>query len=338
LSEPRQRTDAWLIGGAGRSGKTTLANVLAESSASVAGFPLEGVFHVYLQRRFPFFRHQRARLLHEYLNRPRYMDAGRTQVEYPINYFDCDEAEIIRNLPESIDNPIALFGWLLDRYAASSDRTGWAVFDLLPELRYSTYRNLIPGIRLAVMRRDPEEAIAEGLFWRTYPDAPPDRGRRFKNMLFQWSLSRAMTRAHVGQFGDDVVEFSFNKLLAGDDDEQERLAAIFDMKRDSVKNAFGFSPPYEFRTDTGFRGPDGDWRQLLTESEIEHIAAAVAGQSLYPDLRVLLSLAPRLPALSRSTGDFVIYPGTNTVRRLNAVRQRIADAAAGIRLTMDAHS
>jgi hypothetical protein len=77
VTTSQQDSGAWLIGGAGRSGKTTLYNVLAANSRSVAGFPLEGVFHVYLQRRFPFFRQQRRRLMHEYLTRLRYMDAAR---------------------------------------------------------------------------------------------------------------------------------------------------------------------------------------------------------------------------------------------------------------------
>ena len=326
-----RHSGSWLIGGAGRSGKTTLANVLAANSQSVAGFPLEGVFHVYLQRHFPFFRHQRLRLLREYLNRPRYMDAARSRVEYPLDYFDADAESLVGELPETIDNPIALFGWLLDRFAASQGRQSWAAFDLLPELRYETYRRLIPGVRLAVMRRNPEEAIAEGLFWRSYPNPPADRERRFKNMLFQWCLSTAVTQSQSARFGDDVVTFSFNKLLAADEDEQQRLAMTFDMEQAAIQDAFAFEPHFGFRKNRGFKGPDGTWRHLLTDRELEHIAAAVRGRALYRDVRTLLALAPRMPVLARSTGDFIMYPRLNAVRRLNALRQRAQDAAAGIR-------
>ena len=338
MTTPQQHSTSWLIGGAGRSGKTTLANVLAANSRSVAGFPLEGVFHVYLQRRFPFFRHQRRRLMHEYLTRPRYMDAARTRVEYPLDYFDADAESLVGELPDTIDNTIALFGWLLDRYAASLGRQSWAVFDLLPELRYTSYRSLIPGIRLAVMRRNPEEAIAEGLFWRSYPDPPVDRERRFKSMLFQWCLSTAVTKSLSARFGDDAISFSFNKLLAADENEQQRLAETFDMDRAAIQDAFAFEPQFGFQNDRGFRGPDGVWRNLLTDGELEHIAAAVRGQALYRDIRILLALAPRMPVLARSAGDFIMYPGTHVTRRVNALRQRAKDAAAGVRAVLGAET
>ena len=118
-------THAWLIGGAGRSGKTTLADSLQAHSRTIAGFPLEGVFHVYLQRRFPFFRHQRQRLLAEYMDRPRYMDALRTKGGTPAAIISKWMSKSSTTaLPDGIDNPIGLFAWLLDRYAADQGRQG----------------------------------------------------------------------------------------------------------------------------------------------------------------------------------------------------------------------
>jgi hypothetical protein len=321
----------WLIGGAGRSGKTTLTNILAANSRSVAGFPLEGVFHVYLQRHFPFFHHQRPRLLREYLTRPRYIDAGRTQVNYPLDYFDADAAKLAGDLPDTIDSPIALFGWLLDKFAVSQGKQSWAVFDLLPELRYATYRHLIPGVRLAVICRNPQEAIAEGLFWRTYPDPPADRERRFKSMLFQWCLSAMVTQSLSSRFGEDVKSFSFNRLLAADVSEQQRLAETFDMDSAAVKKAFAFESQFAYQPGRGFKGPDDIWRNLLTDREHEHIVAAVSGKVAYRDLRILLALAPRMPVQARSIADFTMYPGVNTKRRINALRQRARDTVAGVR-------
>lgn len=276
--------------------------------------------------------------MHEYLNRPRYMDAARTRVGYPHEYFNVDAENLIRELPGTVDNPIALFGWLLDRYAAAHDKPHWAVFDLLPELRYTTYQRLIPGIQLAVMRRDPEEAIAEGLFWRTYPDPPVDRTQRFKSMLFQWCLSSVVTQSLLMRFGDDVTSFSFNRLLAADKDEQQRLAETFDMDRSAIQEAFAFEPQFRFRRDQGFRGPDGVWRNLLTAEELKHIDAAVNGNARYFEIRILLALAPHMPALTRSISDFIMYPRVSTIRRLNALRQRGKDATAGIRGVLHAQT
>ena len=319
----------WLIGGAGRSGKTTLSHILATHSRTVAGFPLEGVFHVYLRRRFPFFRYQRMRLMHEYLNRPRYMNAARTHVEYPTDHFDADAKQLMHELPDTIGNPVALFGWLLDQYASSMGRQYWAVFDLLPELHYPTYRRLIPGIRLAVMRRDPREAIAEGLFWRSYPEPPADRDRRFKSMLFQWCLSETVTQSLSARFGNDVQEFTFNRLVAGDEDELARLSAAFNMDPNTARDAFNFVPGFEYCENLGFLGPDGVRHSLLTSAELDHIDMAVAGKTRYRNLRILLMLAPFAPRLARSLGDFILDPRTSIARRLNAIRQRAADAAAG---------
>jgi hypothetical protein len=336
VTRPEGETGSWLIGGAGRSGKTTLANILAANSRTIAGFPLEGVFHVYLQRRFPFFRHQRLRVMREYLSRPRYMNAARTEVEYPTDHFEANAEKLIAELPDTVDNPVALFAWLLDRYAESRDKSNWAVFDLLPELRYETYRRLIPGIRLAVMRRDPREAIAEGLFWRTYPDAPADRARRFKSMLFQWSLSYAVTQSLSARFGDEILSVSFNKLLTDDAEEQRRIASAFDMDIAAVREAFAFQPSFTFTEGRGFCGPDGAWHHLLDDEELAQIDAAANGHARHPDMRALLALAPHAPVLARSIGDTLMYPRTNLIRRANALRQGLRDTAAGIRLALRA--
>ena len=274
--------------------------------------------------------------MREYLSRPRYINAARTEVEYPTDHFEADADKLIAALPDKIDNPVALFGWLFDRYAESRDRMNWAVFDLLPELRYTTYRRLIPGIRLAVMQRDPREAIAEGLFWRTYPDPPADRARRFKSMLFQWSLSCAVTRSLSLQFGNDILPISFNELLTDNSDEHSRVARAFDMDVAAVREAFTFHPSFTFTEGLGFRGPDGAWHHLLDDEELEQVHAVANGRALHPDMRALLALAPHAPVLARSIGDTLIYPGTNMIRRINAFRQALRDTEAGIRLALQA--
>ena len=329
-------TGSWLIGGAGRSGKTTLADALRAHSRTVAGFPLEGVFHVYLQRRFPFFRHQRRRLITEYMDRPRYMDALRTKVERPRDHLVAGSEQLAEAVPDGITNPISLFAWILDRYAEERGKQAWAVFDLLPELRFATYRRLLPGARLVVMQRTPEEAVAEALFWRTYPDAPEDRQRRFQNILFQWCLSRRVAELHRERNPDAVAIFSFNALVRGDEDEIERMANTFDMNPDDVRSAFGFDPPFSHVEGGAFRGPDGNVRTLLTDRELADIRQVAAGHYPRRDLAVLLGLAGVAPVLARGLGDFLMYPGMIIRRRMNALRQRAADASAGIRLFLGA--
>lgn len=325
-------TRAWLIGGAGRSGKTTLSDALRAHSRTIAGFPLEGVFHVYLQRRFPFFRHQRRRVLTEYMNRPRYMDAARTRVERPRDHLRIDVDELAQGIPDDITDPIGLFAWMLDEYAAEQGKSAWAIFDLLPELRFTTYRRLVPGAKLVVMQRAPEEAVAEALFWRTYPDAPEDRRRRFKNILFQWCLSKQVTDIHRRAFPDAVAVFSFNALVGGDEEEIGRVADTFAIDRNTVRQAFDFAPPFSYRSGLGFTGPDGETHQLLSEAELAEVHAAAAGQFANADLALLLRLAVRAPVTARWLGDVRLYPGMMLRRRINTLRQRAVDALAGLRL------
>ena len=46
----------WLIGGSGRSGKTTLVNLIDKSNNSIFGFPLELLINVYDNEYVPNFR------------------------------------------------------------------------------------------------------------------------------------------------------------------------------------------------------------------------------------------------------------------------------------------
>ena len=186
----------------------------------------------------------------------------------------------------------------------------------------------------SVMRRAPEEAVAEAMYWRSYPDPPPDRSRRFWSMLFQWRLSQVVTQSLAARVGDDIAEFSFNALIDGDEAEQTRLGAAFDMERNAISDAFAFTPPFRYRSGDGFCGPDSMWRNLLTDDELANIAAAASGNMWRRDLRALLAIAPAFPMLARNLGDFTMYPGTFTVRRVNAFRQLAADTAAGVRLTL----
>jgi len=260
----------------------------------------------------------------------------RTKVERPSDHFDVDVEELATALPDRIDNPIGLFAWLLDRYAADRNRKGWAVFDLLPELRYATYRKLIPGVKLVVMQRAPEEAVAEALFWRSYPEAPEDRRRRFQNVLFQWCLSRAVTDSHRKRHPEDVVVFSFNDLTRGDPSALSQMAATFDMDIEALRGAFDFTPPFGYHADEGFKGPDGVMHKLLSDQERDDIAKAIEGKFSRRDLAILIALAPRAPVFTRDLGDFLLYPGTILKRRKNALRQRVVDALAGLRLSLRA--
>ena len=68
----------WLVGGPARNGKTTLVNTLYDNKCSKIGFPLEGLFLVYLRNNYPFFKLHKKEILLEYLSRSRYTDTKKS--------------------------------------------------------------------------------------------------------------------------------------------------------------------------------------------------------------------------------------------------------------------
>jgi len=319
-----------LIGGTGRTGKTLLTIALKDGPGQIAGFPLEGVFHTYLKRRFPFFMGQRPRLAWEYINRPRYMDAARTHVERPSKYLGPQTYTAIASLPQKIGHQIKLIGWILDRFAEAGGRQSWAAFDLHPEFRYAAYRRHICGLRLAVMRRDPRATIAANLFWRSYPDAPPDRRKRFLNALFLLNLSDAVTERLARKYPGSVVRFSFDALVKGDSEELRRVSEFFDAGIDAIRDAFAFEPHFAFDTARGTLGPDGQWTALLSDAEIAEIAEAERGPMRHPILGPLVRLGRHAPNQARALADFYLYPSHILLRQANAVRQILKDTRAGV--------
>lgn len=318
-----------LIGGTGRTGKTRLAIALMGGSGPVAGFPLEGVFHVYHKRRFPFFSAQRQRIVREYVERPRYVDASRSEVERPSQYLDRDIVQLVTTLPAHFDHQVKLIGWTLDQFAIGHGRTTWAAFDLHPEFRYETYRRLIPGLRLAVMRRNPCATIAANLFWRSYPNPPADRRRRFLNSLFLLCLSNVATKSLEHRYPDSVTDFNFEALVAGDTDELLRLAHYFSTEPEPIRAALALEPHFSFDPARGFLGPDGAWASLLTPVEIKTITRAQKGHMPHPLLGPLVVLGRYAPNKARILAELYLYPGQTLRRQLNAMRQIVVDLRAG---------
>lgn len=321
-----------LIGGASRSGKTFLSLALSDASGPVAGFPLEGVFHLYYRRRFLYFDAQRTRIIREYLNRPRYITGERNKTARPIDYMTQTIEALTDTAPRSINNQISLISWLLDQFCEGMERTSWAAFDLHPEFLYKTYRRFIPNLRLAVMQREPISAIAASLFWRTWPNPPPDRRQRYLLMLAHWHLSRIVSRALAEEYPGLVAQFSFDRLCSGDKDEHSKLAEFFSLPTNSIKKSFDFIPHFSFHPNRGFLGPDNTWKHVLDETELEEIRSLENGHVPDPFIRSLLALGVQAPVLTRQMIEGYLYPAKAARRRWNSFKQLIIDTQEGLRL------
>ncbi len=108
-----RRPAPWLIGGPGRSGKTTLALALNKGEGPVAGFPLEGLFTTYLKRRYLYFPPHRRALLAEYLTRSRYTGSDREAVQRPTEFLRRPLQDILARIPATIGHRIDLIDWAL---------------------------------------------------------------------------------------------------------------------------------------------------------------------------------------------------------------------------------
>jgi hypothetical protein len=329
----------WVIGGPGRCGKTHLALSLWNHDGPVAGFPLEGLFTVYGRRRASFTRKSSQLLLEEYLTRPRFTDVDRLASERPLDYLSSSIDVLCDEFPNGHRDPIAMIGWVLERFAKENGRETWAAFDLHPEFRYPRLRRSIPGLRLVVMTRDAREAICAALFWRGDPGSRAARDARFKHSLIMFCLGMQVGRGLARQWPDDVEILDFNALVSGDRAERQHVARKFGISVDAVDAAYDFTPDFHFEPDKGFHLPDGRWQNLLTATELNEISVLTSQNAIpepktarprWPFLlfaRGVLAVGRISPGLARAIADVVYYPRRYVSRHINSIRRLASDIA-----------
>lgn len=324
----------WIVGGPGRCGKTHLVMTLRALGSPVIGFPLEALFTVFNRRKLLFLAPEPARLAREYLERDRYTDAARAQSEKPSQYFSTPSADLVAALPPTGKHPIQVIGWLLDRFARDHQGKGWAAFDLHPEFYYPAFRRLLPGLKLAVMVRDPREAVAAALCWRGVPEAGTARDGRFKHSLLLYVLSHQTARMCERRWPDDVVFLDFNALTSGDAGELDRVARAFEISASQLKETYRFKPDFQHQSGEGFLTRYGRRSHFLTPVELAEVAAltrvvpATRAKGRQPFLafaRAVLALGRISPNAARTIVDWIYYPRRTMTRRINVIRQLAGD-------------
>ena len=310
--------------------------MLWNSQASVAGFPVEGLFTVYSRYRILLSRQAREGFVEEYVTRPRYTDALRERAERPERFFKSSVSELRTRLPDRVRHPLAIIAWALDCFAEENGRASWAAFDLHPEFRFQHFRRHIPGVKLAVMVRDPREAIAAALFWRGEPGSQRARDVRFKHCLIMYCLGIQTGRSLVRRWPDDVVIFDFNALTSGDAAERARICKCFGIADAAARKAYSISPHFSYVKGKGFLMADGEHAMLLTPVELAEIsvlspdgtnsdAPSTVRQPFVAFARFTLAVGRLTPMVARSIADLAYYPHRTVVRRINALRQLLAD-------------
>jgi len=261
----------WLIGGSGRSGKTTLVNLIDKSNNSIFGFPLELLINVYDNEYVPNFRKNKNQLCNEYINRTRYMDVERKIKKSLLDLIKSKEnKKKFLKIPEYITNSIQLIDWIMSVYTQDMNCDTWAAFDLHPEFKYEKYSSFIDNLNLLVMIRDPREVIAEIIYWRGEPFSQKHRKRKFYHSLISWCLSIKITTKLIKRYPEKVQTIFFNNLVNRKKNEQNKLDTYFKIDS-SLTNRTYNNIYYSYDQTEGHLLPSGGRSQLLDKYELDMI-------------------------------------------------------------------
>ncbi|MCG8507601.1 MAG: hypothetical protein MI741_00085 [Rhodospirillales bacterium] len=322
----------WLIGGPARCGKSALAEALSRRDGSLAVMRVDALLHRY-RGDGPFRTDTEARaFLQTYLERPRFMDPQRSETLRPMDDFPAPSAEILDEAsPRAGMDGLGVIAAALDAMARMRGRPGWVALDLHPEVHFRAYADAISELNLAVCVRDPLEAVAAALYWRTYPQRAAQVNRRLGHAAALWRLSVAIALNLREVFPDRVTLISSNDMFAG----QAPLPPDLATTAADFARLFGGSPYFASRQTDGrleFHCPDGSWRQLLDDDEIaameplrrswRHAAELIARRDTEDRSGWgLVETAVRWrPDLCKSTIDLVYTPKTALGRQARQVR------------------
>ncbi len=318
----------WIIGGSGRSGKTTLVNLIEESNNQTIGFPLELLINVYDEEYTPNFVKNKQYLCEEYISRTRYLDVERKERKSLLDLIKSEKnKKKFQNVPKSVSNSIQLIDWIITTYANVMNCENWAAFDLHPEFKYEKYNQFINNLNMVIMIRDPREVIAEIMFWRGKPVNKNLRKRKFYHSFISWLLSIKTSIRLIKKYPDRVKVIFFNKLVNQDIKECEILHSIFNISNEQIKKTYK-NIYYNYDLREGHLLPSGARKQLLSRDElliIEKISTPIFKEIKYnfsksnmpkkiklhhflAEKIILFLICINNHALSRSINDMIFFP------------------------------
>ena len=258
----------WIIGGSGRSGKTTLVNLIENSENEIAGFPLELLINVYDKQYIANFKKNKRHLANEYICRTRYLDVERKIKKSLLDLINSENSKKkFLQLPNNILNSIQLIDWIMSVYANEMNCESWAAFDLHPEFKFEKYSKFISNLNMLIMIRDPREVIAEIMFWR---GKPKNHIRKFYHSLISWSLSIKTTFRLMKKYPENVDVIFFNNLVNKDKNEYKKLRTYFNISDDDIEKTFK-NIYYSYNDNEGHLLPSGNSKKLLSDDELSII-------------------------------------------------------------------
>ena len=314
-----------VVGGPARNGKTMLTAMIGAADTPYFGAPFELLLNVYGGAAGARTRAARARALREYCTARRATSPDRSRTAAPADFIGSESLEGI--VEAAADAPGAAAGAvrILDAIAAGQGRASWIGADYHAECDYRRLRAVRPGLRLIVALRDPVEAVADSLYWRTFPERTGAAGNELRFRTSLWNLAAAAGLALARRFPGDVLLLGMNRLWAGDEPSVARLAAFVGCEAGAIsperRTWFSRGPGGTFLC------PDGSARPLLDEAEVRliesrtrHLRAALGGAAPVP---ATAALAVRMPVVARDLITLRYRPRRRFARSVARLRRAV---------------
>ncbi len=323
----------FVIGGPARCGKTSLSSAIAASDDTCFVLGVDALFRAILRRGMVNRVTPVRTTVTHFLTRGRFQDADRSVSETPLDYTALDIETLAAT---DADEPVRAYADAIDAMAAAEGKTGWATFDLHPEFAYRRLRRLVPGLKLAVMFRDPAEAVAAVLYWRREGKPAEHSRREFRRAVVLWGLAATAALCHRDRWPDDVCILTLPRLI-GDDGPVN----VFGIEaRGAALDGVAHGSLHFRRAKGGFVHPDGQVVAMLSPRERAEIAALLyplarrVGLSLPADdvaprahialrayFSTLMSIARFAPQAAADLMDFLDSPFGVVRRRLSLLRE-----------------
>ena len=327
-SSPKQSVSCSgiLIAGPARCGKTTLAVKLVGGSDTQAVLTVDAMFPAFRSNKVLRSQEERTRFVREYLLRPRYMDAARRTVRCPADDMgDCLETLVEKTVQKEAFLPLNLIAAAFDTWAASNGKNTWIAPDLHAEIYFRQIVQEVPNLQMIVLLRDPREAVAASLYWRTYPERTAGGLKMMIYRLLLWCLS-AETGYRLARGMKDRVRVVFVDWLMDPADRRPRV--LFpDLTIPPPLIGDCTNTYFNYVAGQGWLGPDGKWKPLLSDDELDvieqvsrpwittssksaeskgGITFVVLGTQAM--LSIVLGIARFSPGLAKSLMEFALFP------------------------------
>ena len=219
--------------------------------------------------------------------------------------------------------------------------------ELHAELYYKKLIKEIPSLRLVVLLRDPREALAAVLYWKTFPNRIKNSDCVIIHKLFLWCLAAEVGRHHAKTMPDlvsvvylddvnNIQSSIFGKFLKHKTDIDKKII----LKQNSLY--------FSYDSLHGFLGPNGEYSHLLSAGELYMIETITKSWYTYPDsshkgykathivrlntllvrglLRVVILIAYIDPVAAKGFVDFLFSPTEQIYKLINSIKLKIKNS------------